>query len=198
MAESQSGEEHTHSQKWTMLEGLPQQYWQQLIEYTISDPDIAKYTSDLQRFATQEQIEKWVQGERAIYTITDLTKQTLLGVVWFSPKILPAHEFELLEHIEASKYPVTQGRRVYGSLRGTGNSTEVFVEAIQKYLQDPKNLNAQGGFWTETSNPKIISANTKLGYREASKPNQQGKVLLLGEREAIRASVANYKQTLPS
>ena len=54
----------------------------QLIEYSNSDSDVQKFTSDSSRFNNISSFKKWLTQGRIIYTLAD-KNHNLLGIIWF-------------------------------------------------------------------------------------------------------------------
>ena len=88
----------------------------QLIEYSNTDPDIKKNTTDPVRFKNRDLFNEWLKKGRIIYSLTDKNKN-LLGVIWFGQKDPPIK----------LKANFTFAIRIYGSARGQGLS-QIFLK----------------------------------------------------------------------
>ena len=112
----------------------------QLIEYSQTDSDIQKFTSDLTRFANKKSFYQWQQKGRIIYALSD-TQKNLLGIIWFGHKEAP------LKDVTAN---FTFAIRIYGSARGQGLAQEFMKITFDDFLKN-KDKTHSTGFWLETS-----------------------------------------------
>lgn len=130
----------------------------QLIQYSSSDPEIKKYTSDSKRFASRDSFLEWQRQGRIIYTLVD-EQQNLLGIIWFGqkdPPILLNANF-------------TFAIRIYGSARGQGLSQEFMKTAFDDLLKNQTDSHIVG-FWLETSTDNYTAIHTyeKFGFKSVS------------------------------
>ena len=127
----------------------------QLIEYSSTDSNVKKFTSDPQRFANKETFFQWQQQGRIIYTLTDDYKN-LLGIIWFGQKDPPIKV----------KANFTFAIRIYGSARGQGLSQEFMKIVFADLLKNQKDSHITG-FWLETSveNTAAIHVYQKFGFK---------------------------------
>lgn len=127
----------------------------QLIEYSHSDSDVQKFTSDLKRFANLNAFSNWQQQGRIIYTLTDLDKN-LLGIIWFGQKNPPL----------VSSANFTFAIRIYGPARGQGLSQE-FMKTVFNDLQKNHQSSHITGFWLETASDNFAAIHTyqKFGFK---------------------------------
>ena len=135
----------------------------QLIEYSSTDPEVKKFTSDPKRFADKKSFFAWQQQGRIIYTLVDNYKN-LLGIIWFGQKDSP------LKNLSAN---FTFAIRIYGSARGQGLSQDFMKTAfadLQKNHQDSQIT----GFWLEThqDNLSAIHVYQKFGFKIVGQENQ--------------------------
>jgi RimJ/RimL family protein N-acetyltransferase len=133
--------------------GITEKQIDQLIQYTKSDLDVIKYTSDSKRFADQQSFNEWQKQGRIIYTLTD-KHENLLGIVWFGLKDLPGFP----------KYNYTFGIRLYDLARGKGLSLPFLTEAVNQLSK----LNLPiTGFWLETAIDNLAAQKTyiKFGFQ---------------------------------
>lgn len=130
----------------------------QLIEYSHTDSETKKFTSDQTRFADKKSFLTWQQQGRIIYTLIDY-QQNLLGIIWFGQKDPPID-------IKAN---FTFAIRIYGSARGQGLSQEFIQTAFKDLLGNQKESYITG-FWLETSvdNSSAIHVYQKFGFKTVS------------------------------
>lgn len=128
----------------------------QLIEYSNTDPDVKKFTSDSVRFKDLSSFKKWLSLGRIIYTLSDL-HQNLLGIIWFGHKNPPIN-------IPAN---FTFAIRIYGPARGKGLSQNFMKTAFTDLLQNQKQSQITG-FWLSTSkdNSTAIHTYEKFGFQK--------------------------------
>jgi len=142
----------------------------QLIEYSQTDPDIQKFTSDKTRFADKNSFTKWQQQGRIIYTLGD-SQKNLLGIIWFGQKE------PLLENIKAN---FTFAIRIYGPARGQGLSQEFMKITFSDLQTNPQNSQITG-FWLETSRDNLAAIHSyqKFGFKTISSPNKNNKIIMV-------------------
>ncbi|MCW1949112.1 MAG: GNAT family N-acetyltransferase [Candidatus Shapirobacteria bacterium] len=127
----------------------------QLIDYSQTDSDIKKFTSDQTRFADKNTFSQWQQQGRIIYTLID-PHQNLLGFIWFGQKDPPLK-------IKAN---FTFAIRIYGSARGQGLSQEFMKIVFADLLKNQTDSHITG-FWLEThsENSSAIHVYQKFGFK---------------------------------
>ncbi len=140
---------------------------QQLIDYSQTDSDVKKFTSDPKRFADKNAFSQWQQQGRIIYSLTN-DHQNLLGIIWFGQKDPPLN-------IPAN---FTFAIRIYGSARGQGLSQEFMKIAFTDLLKNQKDSKITG-FWLETSSDNFAAIHTyeKFGFQTIDQ--QDGKNLMV-------------------
>jgi len=128
----------------------------QLIEYSHTDPDIKKFTSDSIRFQDLSSFKKWLTQGRIIYTLSDIN-HNLLGIIWFGQKDPPIN-------IKAN---FTFAIRIYDSARGLGLSQKFMRTAFIDLLKNQKQ-SLITGFWLETSNDNLAAIHIyeKFGFKK--------------------------------
>lgn len=141
----------------------------QLIEYTNSDPDIRKFTSDLKRFPDRASFENWSK-DKSLYTLSD-GSENLFGFIWFEKKQIPIDESQ---SIDPKEYQITIAVRIYGKIRGKG----YFKKFLEKALEDFKDSNK---FWVSIAKENIASykAFKKFGFKEIR--NSSDRILMIWE-----------------
>lgn len=128
----------------------------QLIEYSHTDSDIKKFTSDSIRFKDLSSFKIWLTQGRIIYTLSDIN-HNLLGIIWFGQKDPPIN-------ITAN---FTFAIRIYSSARGLGLSQQFMKTAFADLLKDQKK-SLITGFWLETSIDNFAAIHTyeKFGFQK--------------------------------
>lgn len=135
-----------------IVKGLRGKNIDQLIEFTNSDEDVKKFTSDLKRFLNRETLTEWLKKSRKIYTLVD-NEENLMGISWFGS--------------EGDGF--TLAVRMYGNARGKGLSKNFLSETMTDYMTEPEFVNAKcKDFWLETSknNLPAIKIYRGLGFVE--------------------------------
>jgi GNAT superfamily N-acetyltransferase len=140
----------------------------QLIEYSYTDSEIQKFTSDKTRFADKNSFHQWLLKGRIIYTLTDKDKN-LLGIIWFGQKNPP------LEGIKAN---FTFAIRIYGPARGQGLSQE-FMKITFKDLLINQPKSHITGFWLETGNDNLAAIHTYQKFGFISVFQKDGKNIMI-------------------
>ncbi len=130
----------------------------QLIEYSHTDADVKKFTSDSIRFKDINSFKTWLTQGRIIYTLAD-QNHNLLGIIWFGQKDPPID-------IPAN---FTFAIRIYGSARGLGLSQQFMKTAFADLLEKQK-PSLITGFWLETSIDNFAAIHTyeKFGFQKIS------------------------------
>lgn len=183
-----------------IVEGFPEKYWDQLVEYSTTDPVIAEFTSDPTRFKDRDAVKKWTEKGRDSYTITDPTGEKLLGLYWFGPEKIhlnnpekPEENFTFLPGMEVNveAYPITNARRLYGDLRGAGQSSAIFKEVFGRFIKTKTFTESNGGVWTETSghNERVIKVDLQNGFRKVTEVNGRGKIILVADKADLLARI---------
>lgn len=133
----------------------------QLLDYSHTDPDVQKFTSDPVRFKDRPSFNNWLQQGKIIYTLIDKSNN-LLGIIWFSQKNPPIK-------IDAN---FTFAIRIYGPARGQGLSLDFMKTAFTDLLQSNSNPKISG-FWLEThhQNSAAIHLYQKFGFKIVSPVN---------------------------
>lgn len=139
----------------------------QLIQYSHSDPEVLKFTSDSTRFTDKSAFQQWQQQGRIIYTLSDLQKN-LLGIIWFGQKDPPIN-------LNAN---FTFAIRIYGPARGQGLSQEFTKITFDDLLKNQKNSHITA-IWLETKqkNFAAIHVYQKFGFKKVK--NYQDSILMV-------------------
>lgn len=181
----QRAEDEPATIDWKIIKGLPEQYWDQLVEYSDSDKAVGEHTRDPRRFGSREAIQGWMEKGRNVYTVTDPAEQKLLGLLWFGEDQMPMKGFTYTEEINPADYPVTHALRIYGDLRKKKQTEDVFRTGLAMFQMNAMVQKNDGGIWIETSNPIIEHSYTKLGFRKITKTNEQEKFLMVANRNGL-------------
>ena len=140
----------------------------QLVEYSKTDPEVIKFTSDPKRFKDSETAKKWLKNV-SVYTLTD--GKNLMGIAWFH--ILPIPERKFTIKLNPNDFSLTYAIRIYGEARGKGLGVKFMKDAFDDYK--PKNL------WGQISSENIpsIKLAEKFGFKKVSEPDQRGKIIMV-------------------
>jgi ribosomal protein S18 acetylase RimI-like enzyme len=130
----------------------------QLIDYSHTDSEVQKFTSDPSRFSDRQAFSQWLQQGRIIYTLFD-KNNNLLGLIWFGQKDPPIK-------LNAN---FTFAIRIYGSARGQGLS-QIFMKAAFNDLRKNHRQSKITGFWLETATDNFAALHTyeKFGFKKIS------------------------------
>lgn len=173
---------HSHTGQpicMVLNEGLTRPQVDELVQYSNLDPIIVRFTSDPKRFGTLTAFREWRQKGRTVYSLSDPSEQSLLGIVWFGEEPLPTRAYTV--EIDAFCYGITTAFRLYGSVRGQGLAHAVLEATFDEvfsslaYSEIPNK-----GIWGETStdNTPIRRAYQKFGFIPITMPNEFGKILI--------------------
>lgn len=148
----------------------------QLIDYSQTDSDIKKFTSDAKRFSSKDSFFEWQRQGRIIYTLVD-QQQNLLGIIWFGQKDPPIS-------INAN---FTFAIRIYGAARGQGLSQE-FMKIAFDDLQKNQTHSHIIGFWLETSTDNFAAIHTyeKFGFVSVSVNNNKNIMIFSPKKGNIK------------
>lgn len=132
----------------------------QLIEYSLNDESVGKFTSDRERFKNRQAFDEWQQKGREIFTLNDKNND-LVGIVWTGLKE---------KQIGSKKYNKTLAIRIYGEARGKGLA-----------LGFMKNCIKEKGYWLETSDNNLAAKAlySKFGFKEVSDVDENGKIIMV-------------------
>lgn len=142
----------------------------QLINFSNSDPEIKKFTSDQIRFHDLTSFKKWLEQGRIIYTLTD-QKHNLLGIIWFGQKEPP---------LKCSAN-FTFALRIYSQARGKGLSQNFMKLSFQDLLKNQKKHQISG-FWLATAknNYAAIHVYEKFGFKSIGQHHHENIMYLAG------------------
>jgi len=136
---------------------------EELIHHSINDQEVVKNTSDSTRFKNREAFDTWLISEPSLYILTDTTN-TLLGIAWVQ---------KMSNQLIQPEFDTTAAIRLYGEARGKGLSSWFFDEALKRY--------GHSNYWLRTSSNNVSAIKTyeRLGFRVASPPDKENKIILV-------------------
>ena len=145
--------------EFEIKKGILDRQIDQLIEYSLNDESVGKFTSDRERFKNRQAFEGWQQKGREIFTLNN--NNNLVGIVWTGLKE---------KQIGGKKYNKTFAIRIYGEARGKGLALGFMRSCIK-----------EKGYWLETSNDNLAAKAlySKFGFKEVSKVDENGKIIMI-------------------
>jgi len=145
--------------EFEIKKGILDRQIDQLIEYSLNDESVGKFTSDRERFKNRQAFEEWQQKGREIFTLNN--NNNLVGIVWTGLKE---------KQIGGKKYNKTFAIRIYGEARGKGLALGFMRSCIK-----------EKGYWLETSNDNLAAKAlySKFGFKEVSKVDENGKIIMI-------------------
>ncbi len=138
--------------------GISEKQIEKLVELTNSDPEIKKFTSDLERFPNKESFDKWVK-DKYVYTLVGENNK-LLGLIWFEIKSIPLQGL--------TDYGITIAIRTYGEARGKGYFQQFLNKAINHFKKTKEFQKIKSkGMWVSSAKDNIPSqkAFEKFGFK---------------------------------
>lgn len=147
--------------------GLSSKQIDQLIDYSLTDDAVAKFTSDRERFKDREAFAKWKEKGREIFTLTN-ENDDLLGIIWLGIKKLPERNY--LEKVDSEKYQSSFAIRIYGEARGKGLSLDFMKDCLK-----------MDGVWLEVSDDNLAAKSLygKFGFRQVSEVDENNKIIMI-------------------
>jgi ribosomal protein S18 acetylase RimI-like enzyme len=142
-------------------DGIDKKNIDELIAYSANDLDVAKFTSDRTRFASQESFDRWISKGRTIYSLVN-DSENLIGITWFG----------------YSEGGFTLAIRLYGEARGKGLAGWFLKETMDRFMKTEEYSKGESqSFWLEVSKDNLPAVKTyeKLGFkfeREGTEPNK--------------------------
>lgn len=147
--------------------GILDKQVKQLIEYSLTDETVAKFTSDKERFKNEESFLEWKKKGREIFTLNN-NNDDLLGIVWLGLKELPERNYQI--EIDPEKYKSSFAIRIYGEARGKGLAIDFMKQCLK-----------MNGVWLEVSNDNLAAKSlySKFGFRQASEIDKNNKIIMI-------------------
>ena len=161
--------------QYKFKKGITDTQIDQLVKYSQTDPTILKFTSDPTRFKDKTSASKWINNV-VVHTLSD-RDGNLIGIAWFHQKTLPTDR-DFTEKFNPEDFPLTFAIRIYGETRGKGLSADFMRKSFDSFKP--------GNVWIETSfnNIPTVKLAEKFGFKQVSKPNQRGKIILIRNQPA--------------
>lgn len=163
-----------------LASGLTEKQIEQLLHFSLNDSSVSEQTSDPIRFKDKDAYEKWLKKGRTVHTLTN-AQEDLLGIIWYGQEDFP-NEADFIEEFDPNEYGVTFAIRIYEKARGKKLSQHFMRASLESFVNsdDHKKIERQG-IWLETSitNNAAVTSYTKFGYKQVSKPNHHGRILMI-------------------
>lgn len=140
--------------------GITKKQIDQLIEYSLVDEMVGKFTHDRDRFKDRKSFDEWIKKGRTITVMTN-NKGDLLGIFWEGLKEMPLGD---------KKYNKTFAIRIYGEARGKG----LALGFMQRCIKGK-------GYWLETNDKNEVAKKlyTKFGFKRVGDVNENGEVVMI-------------------
>lgn len=148
-------------QDFIFKKGITNSQIDELINYSNTDEQIIKFTSDKTRFANKESYNSWFnQKNPIIYTLAN-NSGNLCGLIWF----------EKNDSIADCEY--TFAIRLYADARGKGVSYDFMKQSFDDLK--PQNV------WLKCSadNLPATSLYKKFGFQQISQPDENNKIIMV-------------------
>lgn len=139
----------------------------QLIEYSLVDESVGKFTSDKERFKNRESFFKWKEKGREIFTLNN-ENDDLLGIIWMGLKGLPERNYQI--EIDPKKYKFSFAIRIYDEARGKGLAIKFMRQCLKK-----------NGVWLEVSDDNLAARSlySKFGFKQVSETDNNNKIIMV-------------------
>ena len=153
--------------EFEIKKGILDRQIDQLIEYSLNDESVGKFTSDRERFKNRQAFEEWQQKGREIFTLNNYNND-LVGIIWLGLKELPQKNY--LIKIDPKKYQKSFAIRIYGEARGKGLA-----------LGFMKSCLITDGVWLEVSDDNLAAKAlySKFGFKQVSRVDENGKIIMI-------------------
>ncbi len=141
---------------------LTEEQIDELIHHSTNDQEVISKTSDAARFKDRQAFETWLQSEPSLYVLTNESNK-LLGLAWVQKMVCPLNQAE---------FDTTAAIRLYGEARGKGLSKWLLGEALKSF--------GNSNYWLRTSSDNVSAIKTyeRLGFKIASSPDKENKIIL--------------------
>lgn len=162
--------------EYKINKGLTDNQINQLISYSISDPEL-KYTSDAKRFKDRDGYEEFSTHILAYYALVD-DADNLLGIIWFDDTDL------YLNQQNPSEFGISFAIRLYGEARGKGLAMPFSKKVMEDFKQSEAYKNhPHSKFWLSVSpeNQAAVNLYRKLGFKDLEIEKTHNKLLMVLE-----------------
>lgn len=159
-----------------VVSGITAKQIDELIEYTNSDSDIARFTSDLKRFPNKASFEAW-RKDKALYSLTD-DKENLLGFIWFEWKQLPMDG-------KYQDFGITIAVRTYSDARGKGYFKTFLEKALEHFKNSSEYKETKNNiFWVSIAKDNFASqkAFENFGFKKIPNKQDQTRIFMIWEK----------------
>lgn len=157
----------------------------QLISYSNSDSEIAKYTNDQERFKNLFAFKKWRAKGKFIY-ILESKRKDLQAIVWFSKERAP------IKNRATKLCGFTFSIRLYPKIRGKGFAIKIMKKSFDIFYKTKiYNASRNKSFWLTAHQDNLPALKTykKFGFKNVI--TEKGKVLM------VYVAKKHSKQQLP-
>ena len=144
--------------------GLTDSQIDQLIEYSQTDPDLKKFTSDFDRFKDRNSFDEFSKHILEYYALVD-RQNNLLGLIWFDDFAYPEEGYE--------DYKISFAIRLYASARGKGLSEPFTQECLADFGK--KNICLA----VSPDNKKAIYSYEIVGFKKVANWEEKNKDLMI-------------------
>lgn len=181
-----------NGESYRIKQGFTDAQINQLIDYSKSDPELKKFTSDPQRFATRDGFDKFSTHILAYFTLVD-DSDNLMGLIWFDDFAMPKHVIptDAKERRDPSTgawddnyedYGISFAIRVYEDVRGKGLAVPFTKKALEDFLKTKDyKQKTNNGIWLAVSpdNYPAISTYEKSGFKKIGMWEEKNKQLMI-------------------
>ena len=147
--------------EFEIKKGILDKQIDQLIEYSLTDESVGKFTSDRERFKDRQAFNEWQQKGREIFTLNNKNND-LVGIIWIGQKV---------KEISNKNYYNTFAIRIYGEARGKGLGLDFMKKAIGN----------KKGIWLECSADNLPAGSLykKFGFKQVTEADETGKIIMV-------------------